>query len=207
MVGVFFGKHYEVTDTNIGLEQYLASNPETGMFQTNEEIHGERNAPKEQDVKGKRKEEKDVLQDTGLQQKESGLATLLENEEFRARMRKTLSDNVMLQQTEAQQRESERVKELYDEEFRERMRMTLWANGYSDEQIERMIAKAELTTKQDSKSEQVGQQTLDVGPLKPAYVKVHRKHIDPETLDTYELPWKWDDVSRCWCNALNCTAS
>jgi hypothetical protein len=24
--------------------------------------------------------------------------------------------------------------------------------------------------------------------------QVHRKHLLPETLDTYRLPWSWDDV-------------
>ena len=29
----------------------------------------------------------------------------------------------------------------------------------------------------------------------PTYTKVHRKHLCPETLDLYELPWEVDDVS------------
>ena len=84
----------------------------------------------------------------------------------------------------------EKDKQKQDEEFRERMRKTLWANGYSDEQIERMIKKAE---KKDSG--RGGSKSRDELALsRPTYVKVHRKHIDPETLDVYELPWEWDDV-------------
>ena len=30
---------------------------------------------------------------------------------------------------------------------------------------------------------------------KPTYLKVHVKHIDPETLDAFNLAWEWDDVS------------
>ena len=30
---------------------------------------------------------------------------------------------------------------------------------------------------------------------RPTYIKVHRKHMDPETLDEYELPWEWMTVS------------
>lgn len=30
---------------------------------------------------------------------------------------------------------------------------------------------------------------------RPTYIKVHRKHLSPETLDEYELPWEWDTVS------------
>lgn len=29
---------------------------------------------------------------------------------------------------------------------------------------------------------------------RPAYVKVNNKHLDPYTLDVYELPWEWDEV-------------
>lgn len=29
---------------------------------------------------------------------------------------------------------------------------------------------------------------------RPTYIKVHRKHIDPITLDAYRLPWEWDEV-------------
>ncbi|KAL8733474.1 MAG: hypothetical protein Q9166_002100 [cf. Caloplaca sp. 2 TL-2023] len=28
--------------------------------------------------------------------------------------------------------------------------------------------------------------------LRPTYIKVHRKHLAPETLDAYELPWEWE---------------
>ena len=96
----------------------------------------------------------------------------------------------------------EKEKEKEDEEFRERMRKTLWANGYSDEQIERMIKKAE---NKDSKHAVV--KVRDGMRLtRPTYVKVHRKYIDPETLDIYELPWEWDDVRFpsivvCLCKA------
>ena len=30
----------------------------------------------------------------------------------------------------------------------------------------------------------------------PTYTKVHRRHICPDTLDLYQLPWEWDDVSN-----------
>ena len=30
---------------------------------------------------------------------------------------------------------------------------------------------------------------------RPTYVKIHRKHLDPETLNIYHLPWEWDAVS------------
>lgn len=35
--------------------------------------------------------------------------------------------------------------------------------------------------------------TIDL--TQPTYIKVHRKHLSPDTLDVYDLPWEWDDVS------------
>lgn len=29
----------------------------------------------------------------------------------------------------------------------------------------------------------------------PTYVRAHRKHLSPDTLDAYNLPWEWDKVS------------
>lgn len=29
-----------------------------------------------------------------------------------------------------------------------------------------------------------------------AWVRIHREHLLPETLDAYQLPWKWDEVSN-----------
>ena len=30
---------------------------------------------------------------------------------------------------------------------------------------------------------------------RPTYIRVHKEHICPETLEAYDLPWDWDDVS------------
>lgn len=38
-------------------------------------------------------------------------------------------------------------------------------------------------------------QSRTVDLSRPTYVKVHREHLCPETLDEYELPWEWDKVS------------
>ncbi|MCJ1243676.1 hypothetical protein MMC30_000873 [Trapelia coarctata] len=31
--------------------------------------------------------------------------------------------------------------------------------------------------------------------IRPTHIKVHRKHLDPRTLDAFGLPWDWDTVS------------
>ena len=33
------------------------------------------------------------------------------------------------------------------------------------------------------------------GSLRPTYIKVNKKYLDPDTLEVYELPWEWDEVS------------
>ena len=91
--------------------------------------------------------------------------------------------------------EEEKIKkkqqqEKEDEEFKERMRKTLWANGYSSDQIERMMKRAE---KKDLEGGDSRSRALALN--RPTYIKVHRKHLDPETLDVYRLPWELDDVS------------
>ena len=34
---------------------------------------------------------------------------------------------------------------------------------------------------------------------RPVYVKAHRKHLSPDTLDAYQLPWEWDEASPPAC--------
>ena len=92
---------------------------------------------------------------------------------------------------EADRIKKEKEKEKEDDEFKERMRRTLRANGYSDEQIERMMKKAEKKGTSSGESD-----TRVLALNRPTYIKVHRKHLDTETLNTYQLPWEWDDVSR-----------
>ena len=34
----------------------------------------------------------------------------------------------------------------------------------------------------------------DPAASRPTYIKVHRDHIDPQTLDVYNVPWEWYNV-------------
>ncbi|KAL9114205.1 MAG: hypothetical protein Q9187_007502, partial [Circinaria calcarea] len=97
------------------------------------------------------------------------------------------------------------AKEAANKEYREKMTKTLLLNGYTDEDIEKILNKG------DGKGEGVKPahpkprhhepvhhpiphpppgNTLSLS--RPTYIKVHRKHLDTETLDTYHLPWEWD---------------
>lgn len=62
------------------------------------------------------------------------------------------------------------------------------AQGYSDEGIQKM-------SKVDERERRKGQPMQPVDWVRPTYIRVHRKWIEPETLDAYDLPWEWEDVS------------
>ena len=79
-------------------------------------------------------------------------------------------------------------KEEEDKAFQQRMRETLAKAGYSEESIEKT-----LNGKGDNGDKGQGKKIMDL--TRPTYIKVHRKHLSPDTLDLYELPWEWDDVS------------
>ena len=48
---------------------------------------------------------------------------------------------------------------------------------------------------EDAKVFQDGKRSIDINAIMPTQMKVHRKHLSPQTLDLYDLPWEWDEVS------------
>ena len=81
----------------------------------------------------------------------------------------------------------EKEKKEADEEFRMRVKKTFGEAGYDTESIERILKK-------EAKGKNV--KDLKVKDLtRPTYIKVHQKHVSPDTLDEYNLPWEWDPVS------------
>ena len=86
----------------------------------------------------------------------------------------------------------EKEKKEADEEFRERVKKTFGQAGYDEESI---LKKAEKGKEHGHGKE------IKINDLRrPTYIRVHRKHISPETLDEYNLPWYWDEVNsvlRC----------
>ncbi|KAL8992219.1 MAG: hypothetical protein Q9169_007271 [Polycauliona sp. 2 TL-2023] len=89
------------------------------------------------------------------------------------------------------------------------------ADRMKDNKIRKHItAEAELKegqeeSEQEKEKREAGQQLASepgkwvhdpnlIEPSRPTYLKVHRKHLEPDTLDAYDLPWEWDyiDVAR-----------
>ena len=84
----------------------------------------------------------------------------------------------------------EKEKKEADEEFERRVKKTFGQVGYDEESIEQLLEKAEKGGKGHHKEKDT--RIMDL--RRPTFVKVHRKHISPETLDEYDLPWQWDTV-------------
>ena len=84
----------------------------------------------------------------------------------------------------------EKEKKAADEEFRRRVKETFGQAGYDEESIEKILKQGEKG-KEHGHSKEIKIRDL----TRPTYIKVHRKHVSPETLDEYHLPWEWDEVS------------
>ncbi|KAL8781657.1 MAG: hypothetical protein Q9213_005922 [Squamulea squamosa] len=111
-------------------------------------------------------------------------------------------------------------KEEDDKKFKERLKDMYLAQGYSEESIEIMIKDAEKKRKHgvhspgsphalsghDGAIVHIKEQMNVVNLNRPTYIKVHRRHLSPDTLDAYDLPWEWDDrdsnyiVIKRWIN-------
>jgi hypothetical protein len=94
---------------------------------------------------------------------------------------------------EKERAKKKKEQEEADEQFATRMRKTLKAKGYSDAQIEKILDNKE----KDKKDKHAGAEGSKVLTLsRPTYIRVRRKHLDPETLDLYQLPWEWDETDE-----------
>lgn len=87
-------------------------------------------------------------------------------------------------------------KEEAEKEFRERVKTTFGKAGYSDENIERILQR------EGNGGHEGQKKILDL--TRPTYIKVHRKHLSPDTLDAYGLPWEFDEVRPSLFVALPC---
>ncbi|KAJ5217336.1 hypothetical protein N7468_010344 [Penicillium chermesinum] len=119
--------------------------------------------------------------------------------------------------------EQERIKQAEkeaairkDKEFRERLRIEF---GYSEKEIEHILNKKEREEREakekkekeekeakekkekeekekkekEEKERKEKEERERVEKEKTTWIKVHRKHLLPETLIAYNLPWEWDE--------------
>ncbi|CDM36760.1 hypothetical protein DTO013E5_2880 [Penicillium roqueforti] len=102
-----------------------------------------------------------------------------------------------LEQERRKQREAEEAMQKA-REFREHLRSI----GYSEEEIDGIInkkkhdekKKEEKKEKEEDRREERREERRDERKEeKITWIKVHRKHLMPETLIAYGLPWDWDE--------------
>ena len=95
----------------------------------------------------------------------------------------------------------ERVKEVEakkkaDEEYKKRVRKDMEKAGYDEEEIEKILKGKERAHHGGHGGHGHGghgEMVMDLA--RPTYIRVQRKHLSPETLDIYNLPWDRDEVS------------
>ncbi|BCS27158.1 uncharacterized protein APUU_60206S [Aspergillus puulaauensis] len=168
----------------------------------------ERESAEQEEVRRKLKHERLVE----LQRK-------IDEEEERERVKKEIRDEEARRALEEQQKRAEEAKmkaaaveewklneerrkiaereaaARRDREFRERLRLEF---GYTEAEIEDIINKKHKKDKKEEKGEkgdkkEKKEEKKDEDPNKPTWIKVHRKHLLPDTLIAYQLPWSWDE--------------
>lgn len=104
-------------------------------------------------------------------------------------LKKKAVEEYNIKQLEEKAKKDKQQKEA-DEEFKKRVKKTFGSAGYDEEDIEKILKRG---GKEKEHGGHKQKQIMDLS--RPTYIKVHRKHLDPITLDEYELPWEWDEVS------------
>ena len=95
-------------------------------------------------------------------------------------------------QKAAEKARKDKEKKEADEEFERRVKKTFGEVGYDEESIQKVLEKAEKGGGKLLHKKEKDKLIMDL--RRPTFVKVHRKHISPETLDAFDLPWQWDTV-------------
>ncbi len=83
----------------------------------------------------------------------------------------------------------------YDEKTYGRERADRVVAHQPRESIEKLVNEAEKHLDELRLERAHGPELKTVDLMRPTYIKVNRKHMSPETLDAYGLPWEWDEVS------------
>ncbi|CAI7600551.1 unnamed protein product [Penicillium glandicola] len=100
---------------------------------------------------------------------------------------------IALKEAAAEHREKlMRERTEQERQTQKEFKQLLLGMGYSEEEIEHIIKKK--NSKKMDKPEKA--EKVEKGKeeeTKNTWIKVHRKHLLPETLVTYNLPWGWDD--------------
>ncbi|OQE20726.1 hypothetical protein PENFLA_c016G10565 [Penicillium flavigenum] len=165
----------------------------------------------------RRKEEEEEREKLVREEKWKELARQKEEEEEREKLIQEIRDEDMRKAREAEEKkkkelamkaaaveewklEQERIKKRQAEEaikkaqeFREHLRSL----GYSDEEIDAIVNKKkndEKKKEEKKEKKEEGKKEEKKEETKLTWIKVHRKHLMPDTLIAYGLPWDWDET-------------
>ncbi|KAL8736260.1 MAG: hypothetical protein Q9166_000415 [cf. Caloplaca sp. 2 TL-2023] len=170
-----------------------------------------------------RKEEEEAARERAKQEQLVAEAKQAAKKKEEEEFKKKVLEDAEREKYEKELKEKKK-KEEEDKMFKARLRDHYLAQGYSEESIEKMIDDAEKKKKGHHSSHgphsshnphalghegaivKITDQMNVVNLTRPTYIKVHRKHLSPDTLDAYDLPWEWDDrdsnyiVIKRWIN-------
>ncbi|KAJ6149409.1 hypothetical protein N7471_000608 [Penicillium samsonianum] len=159
------------------------------------------------------KEEQEEREKLVREEKWKELARQKEEEEEREKLIQEIRDEDMRKAREAEEKrkkelamkaaaveewklEQERIKQRQAEEairkakeFRDHLRSI----GYSEAEIDVIINKKKEEKKKEEKNEKKEEKEEKKEETKLTWIKVHRKHLMPDTLIAYGLPWDWDE--------------
>jgi hypothetical protein len=148
----------------------------------------------------RRKREKDEEQDAAVsayqrklddekkKREEMRLQFKLEEEEKKRKEKE--EEERWRQKLEDKKREEEEKKKKHDEEIAEEMRKKLHKFGFQDNQVD-VILDPKKAPKVTSSSKEI----ISIGGRGPTYIKIHKNHVDVETLKYFGLPWGYDPSS------------
>ena len=142
----------------------------------------EENEKKEAEQKRKKQIEDELLLKASKEEKEKAQRKK-EEEEF-AKKAVAAYEAKEKEKKEKEKKEKEATEKLVEEGVRK----TLRAQGYTEAEIEKLLKKGDKGKAPPPANVHAGALTL----ARPTYIKVHKKHLDPETLNVYHLPWEWD---------------
>ncbi|KAJ5776374.1 uncharacterized protein N7511_001385 [Penicillium nucicola] len=74
-------------------------------------------------------------------------------------------------------------------EFNDQLR----SMGYSDEQIEVITTRRKKGEEEDKRKDNKKEEKKTEEENRLTWIKVHRRHLLPETVEAYNLPWDWDE--------------
>ncbi|KAJ5086617.1 hypothetical protein NUU61_007924 [Penicillium alfredii] len=119
-----------------------------------------------------------------IRDEEARKALEAEEEKKKALLAKAAAVEEWKLEQERKKQEEREEAEKRDKEFRERLRIEF---GYTEEEIDAFLKKKRKDEKKDEKDDRKDDDA------KMTWIKVHRKHLLPETLIAYSIPWDWDE--------------